>query len=100
MADYSRPGEFLETVEHEPASNETLNLEPGYRHGWNNKEYVRIGVISKDARGPNGTISFQLVQYNTDWKCEILQACLTASDIDLVIQGLQDAKTRMQAVTP
>jgi hypothetical protein len=90
---------FNQTIEHEPADCETLNLEPAFRHNHNRQEYVRIGILPKDAAGENGTISFELVQFGTDYQCKMLQACLTGAEIDLVIAGLQAVKERMQAVT-
>ncbi len=81
----------------EPDSIETLDLQPAYSHEWNEWEYVRIAVLPEDAAGPEGTCSFQLVQFSrAPITCKALQACLTISEIDMVIAGLTRAKTRME----
>ena len=84
---------------HEPAGIETLDLEPAHIHSWNEKEYVRIGVVPEDASLPNGTISLLLVQFDKDRiQCKACQAMLTAAEIDLVVAGLQEARRRMAAL--
>lgn len=84
----------------EPGDIETLNLATLDCHSWNDIEYVRIGVLEEDARGPNGTVSFQLVQFDRDHiaGAKSLQANLTLAEIDIVIEGLQEAKRRMEAI--
>ena len=79
----------------EPDDIETLNMATAYIHRWNDIEYVRIGVLSGDASGQDGTISFQLVQFNKDQQCKALQANLDFSEIGVVIEGLEEARTRM-----
>ena len=87
----------------EPDDIETLNLATISIHSWNDTEYVRIGVIPEDAAGPDGTISFQLVQFHNNAgnlrergmsTAKSLQANLTKPEIDIVIDGLQKAKER------
>lgn len=52
----------------------------------------------EDASGPNGTVSFQLVQFlGESGGAKSLQANLSAAEIDIVIDGLQKAKERMKA---
>lgn len=80
----------------EPGDIETLNMCTAHIHTWNSVEYVRIAVLPKDASGPNGTISFVLVQFHKDGKCKHAQANLNKQEIDVVIEGLQDAKERME----
>lgn len=80
----------------EPNDLETLNMYTAYIHPRNSVEYVRIAVLPKDASGPNGTISFVLVQFNKGGKCKVAQANLNKQEIDVVIKGLQDAKERME----
>jgi len=80
----------------EPDDLETLNMCTAHIHPWNSVEYVRIGVLPKDASGPNGTISFVLVQFNKDGSCKDAQAMLNKQEIGVVIKGLQDAKERME----
>ena len=85
----------------EPESIETLDLETINVHDWNRIEYVRLGVIPEDAAGPNGTVSFQLVQFRKrkNPRCALsMQANLTYDEIDIVIDGLQKAKERMDAL--
>ena len=81
----------------EPDDMETLNLATLNIHSWNEIEYVRIGVIPQDAAGPDGTVSFQLVQFGENFKggCKALQANLTRVKIDIVIDGLIKARERM-----
>ena len=81
----------------EPDDMETLNLATINNHSWNGIEYIRIGVVPEDAAGPDGTVSFQLVHFSTDYKCTALQANLTKAEIDIVIAGLQAARERMEA---
>ncbi|KKM88336.1 hypothetical protein LCGC14_1259800 [marine sediment metagenome] len=83
----------------EPESIETLDLETINVHDWNRIEYVRLGVLPEDAAGPNGTVSFQLVQFpKIKHGVKSLQANLTYDEIDIVIDGLQKAKERMDAL--
>jgi len=79
----------------EPGDLESLNMATAHIHSWNREEYVRIGIIPEDADGPNGTVSFQLVQFNKQSRCKSLQANLSRQEIDVVIKGLQEAKERM-----
>ena len=79
----------------EPDDAETLNMRTAFEHDWNDIEYVRIGVLEKDATGTDGTVSFQLVQFGNDYKCKSLQANLSKKEIDVVIEGLMEAKKRM-----
>ncbi len=81
----------------EPDDIESLNLATVHVHLWNKIEYVRIGIIPDDAAGPDGTVSFQLVQFPEGYKegCTALQANLTRAEIDIVIEGLQEARKRM-----
>lgn len=81
----------------EPGDIESLNLATIHIHSWNEIEYVRIGIIPKDAAGPDGTVSFQLVQFPEGYKGDTksLQANLTRAEIDIVIEGLQEARKRM-----
>lgn len=81
----------------EPGDIETLNLEPSFCHDSNHKEFVRIGVLPEDAGKEDGTVSFQLVSYSTEWLCRVVQANLLEDEIDLVVNGLLEAKKRMQA---
>ena len=80
----------------EPNDLETLNMCTAHIHTWNSVEYVRIAVLPEDASGPNGTISFVLVQFHKNGECKDAQAMLTKQEIDVVIKGLQDAKERME----
>jgi hypothetical protein len=82
----------------EPDSRETLDLEPAFCHEWNDKEYLRIAVLPEDARGPEGTLSLQVVHFNKKYEVTAAQACLTLEEIDLVISALLEAKKRMQAL--
>ena len=82
----------------EPDDMETLNMCTAFVHDWNTIEYVRVGVLEKDAAGDDGTISFQLVQFSKESKCKVLQANLSMAEIDVVIDGLNKAKTRMKAL--
>ena len=82
----------------EPDSIETLDLEPAFRHRWNSKEYLRIAVIPEDASGEQGTLSLQVIHFDNKYKVTAAQACLTLAEIDLVINGLLEAKKRMQAL--
>ena len=84
----------------EPETIETLDLETVSVHDWNRIEYVRLGVLPEDAAGPNGTVSFQLVQFGKEYRDRVksLQANLTYDEIDIVIDGLQKAKKRMEAL--
>ncbi len=79
---------------------ETLDLAIQRIHSWNEKEYLRIGVLPEDARGPNGVISLLIVQFSIDKQstCTALQACLSTDEIDQVIAGLQEAKKRKEAL--
>jgi len=86
---------FQQTNNHYAEGIETLDLETAFRHDWNQLEYVRIAVVPEDARGEQGTISFTLVHFGHNWHCKTLQACLTAEEIDMVIEGLQKAKERL-----
>jgi hypothetical protein len=79
-------------------SVETLNLEPAFCHEYNSKEYLRIAVLPEDAKGEDGTLSLQIIHFDKDWKVNCAQACLLISEIDLVINGLLEAKKRMQAL--
>lgn len=83
----------------EPDDIETLNLATVGIHKWNTIEYVRIGVLEKDAKGPGGTISLALVQYGLEHEggVKVLQANLQMREIVLLIAGLQKAKERMEA---
>lgn len=74
---------------------ETLDLALSHLHYWNGQEYLRIGVLEEDAGGPDGTISFCIVQFDKTGKLNDAQAMLTESEIDQVIAGLQEAKQRM-----
>ena len=88
---------FKKTVNRtEPDTIEILDLETAYRHAHNAVEYVRIGVISEEATGEQGVISLQVVHFSGDYKCTPTQACLLEGEIDLVIEGLQQANLRMQ----
>lgn len=80
----------------EPSDIETLNLATIDVHSWNSIEYVRIGVLQKDASGPNGTVSFTLVQFDSKHLAKALQANLTYAEIDIVIDALEEAKKRME----
>ena len=82
----------------EPDDMETLNMCTAFTHDWNTIEYVRVGVLEQDATGDDGTISFQLVQFNKDSKCKVLQTNLSVAEIDVVIEGLDEAKKRMAAL--
>lgn len=81
----------------EPGDVESLDLATIHVHSWNEIEYVRIGIIPEDAAGPDGTISFAMVQFPEGYKggCKSLQANLTRAEIDIVIEGLQEARKRM-----
>lgn len=81
----------------EPSDIETLNLATINVHEWNEIEYVRIGCLAQDMTGPDGTVSFQLVQFRAeDMHCKALQANLTYAEIDIVIDALGEAKKRME----
>ena len=75
----------------EPDSIETLDLEPSFCHGWNSKEYIRIGIIPDE----NNTASLVSVHFDKNWRVLATQICLTLDEIDLVISGLVEAKKRM-----
>jgi hypothetical protein len=83
---------FLETIEHEPAPSETLHMEPAFRHEHVSKEYVNIGVVEPT------NISLQIVHFDHDYHCTVLQAALTGPEIDIVIKALQEAKDRMEVL--
>lgn len=78
---------------HEPSGIETLDLESAWIHDWNDKEYVRVGVLEEDAKGEDGVISLILVQFGR--KCNALQAALTRDEIAHLIDGLAAAKERL-----
>lgn len=80
----------------EPSDIETLNLATINVHEWNEIEYVRIGCLAQDMTGPDGTVSFQLVQFGPKYIVKALQANLTYAEIDLVIAGLEEAKKKME----
>lgn len=80
----------------EPSDIETLNLATIHKHVWNDMEYVRIGCLAQDMTGPDGTVSLQLVQYGRKYTVKALQANLTYAEIDVVIDGLEEAKKRME----
>ncbi len=82
----------------EPDDVETLNLEPEFCHDSNAKEYLRIAVLPEDAIGADGTCSVQIVQFDKDWGCHALQACLSMAEIDIAIGALQEAGRRMEAL--
>lgn len=74
---------------HEPADCETLNLEPEYRALHHTNEYIRIGVVEKDF------VSFQMVQFDAQWKANAVAAFLSDEEIDHLIEGLKRAKIRL-----
>lgn len=80
----------------EPTDIETLNLATIHVHKWNDIEYVRIGCLAQDMTGPDGTVSFSLVQFNQKQIVKALQANLTYAEIDVVIDGLKEAKIKME----
>lgn len=83
----------------EPSDIETLNLATIRVHDWNDIEYVRIGCLAQDMSGPDGTVSFQLVQFSKKkYTVKSLQANLTYDEIDVVIAGLEEAKKRMETL--
>ena len=83
------------TIVGETSDIEVLDLQTALIHDWNSVEYVRIGVLEEDASGEDGSISFCLVQFDADWHCEVLQAILLEGEIDIVIEGLKEAKRRL-----
>lgn len=90
---------FKTTCNHYPEGIETLDLETAFRHDWNEVEYIRIGVVPEEAVGETGAISFQLVQFSKEWACNVLQAVLLESEIDMVIEGLGKAKARLRELS-
>ena len=86
------------TVFHELAGNESLFISTAYCREKNESERVCIGWVDDDIKQPDGTISLQIVQFGKVRGCEVLQACLNESEIDLVVDGLLQAKKHMQEV--
>lgn len=79
------------TIIHEAGGIETLDLQPAYSHFWNDKEYVRIGVPEDD-----DVVSFVLVHCHKTGGLAALQAVLSVEEVDAVMEGLQEAKRRIQ----
>lgn len=82
----------------EPGDIETLNIKTKFVHDFNEDETICIGVASKDAAKPNGTISLVLVQHSKDYISTVLQACLTPEEVGEVIGGLALATFRMEVL--
>jgi len=80
----------------EPGDIETLDLRVADCHPHNVDEYIRIGVLEADATGPNGTVSFVLVQFNNQHECKFCQSHINVLEIDAIISGLKKAKQRME----
>lgn len=78
------------TIIREPDGIETLDLQTAYTHDHNQKEYVRIAVPSE------GCISLVVIHFDRHWRVDARQAVLTVDEADAVIQGLTEAKLRIQ----
>lgn len=74
---------------------ETLDLKYSNIHDWNEKEYLRIGVVPEEAKLKDGTISLVITHFGKQGYCMSLQACLKQDEIDMIIDGLQKAKKRL-----
>lgn len=86
-----------ETIDYAEGT-EIMHMQTKVRHDHNDKEYVSMGVIAEDARGENGTISFELVHFTRTGRCKVLQVCLVVEEIDRVLHGLAEAKRRLVAL--
>lgn len=84
------------TVEHTPEGLELLDFEPTTIHSYNEKEYVRIGVVPEDAVGEDGTLSLVIVHFAKRGGCSACQACLTKYEAQLLMDGLRRAVKRMK----
>jgi hypothetical protein len=89
-ADKRQIEKLLHMIEqHDEKDIETLDLQTGYTHGHNQKEYVRVGAPS------GGYISLVVVHFDQHWNVNARQAVLTIDEADAVIQGLTEAKRRI-----
>lgn len=78
------------TIIREPEGIETLDLQTAYTHDHNQKEYVRIAAPDE------GYISLVVIHFDQHWRVDARQAVLTVDEADAVIQGLEEAKRRIQ----
>lgn len=78
-----------DTVNREPTGIETLDLQLAHTHDGNRVEYVRIANI-------DDTVSMMIIQFAYNLSIRDAQAVLTADEIDMVIEGLVEAKRRLK----
>ena len=87
---------MMGTIHHELSYNESIHISTDYHRARNESERVCIGWTDRDIIDGE-TISLQIIWFDQKG-CEILQACLNESELDLVIKGLLDAKKHMRKV--
>ena len=87
-----------EPIYKEPASCETLYMEPRWLPGHLALLNVCVGATDVNALGEYPTVSLQIVQFDKKWRCEVGAAWLTPDETDALVAALTEAKIRLLAM--
>lgn len=80
----------------EPVNIDMVYMETINKHNWNQAEYVRIGIWPKHKSSPPGTVMLRLSQFKAESPhVLIVESNLTREEVDVIIAGLEKAKTAM-----
>jgi hypothetical protein len=90
---------YGETEFIEKGECETLYIGTAFRQDSHKSERICIGCIDKDMIGEQGTISVQIMYFDSEhWKATLVQLCPNDEEIGLIIKGLQRARSRLRSL--